>query len=143
MSDLNGRPTDYISVSEFAQLLNTILNTSKVNSYLINKILQDNNTIKKMNKKDIHKSKNKYIVNSLFQKYCKESIDTNCIFYIWNANYLFAVLGINFFQNITKKDAIRLCNFISKYVFEKFDINIIHRNLIFLQMILRDCILYQ
>ena len=140
---------DFISVSEFSQLLNTIMNINCITPYHINTILKKHQVINKQiknildNQSKMISKYSKYLSNNQVNHYCK-IIDYNFgKFYIWNANLIFVLLGVNFFEDITKKSAVHLYNNIKPYVFQKIDINTVYRNLILLQLIFRDCVLYQ
>lgn len=140
---------DYIDVSEFSQLLSTILNRV-IKPKFINRILMDTDIIIRKDTSYLQKQKilgfkeNKYTIISAVGNSCKEVEYEKGLFYLWKADFLFKLLGVDFKCNIQASTAETLCNIIRKYVKKQFDINQIHTNLQYLQFILkRECIYYK
>lgn len=140
---------DYIDVTEFAQILSTILNRF-IKPKFINRIMLDAGIIVRNDTSYLQKQKmlgykvNKYNIIADIGNSCKEIEYEKGLFYLWKSDFLFKLLGVDFKCNIQASTAETLCNIIRKYVKKQFDINQIHTNLQYLQFILkRECIYYK
>ena len=132
---------DFISVSEFAQLLNTILNSNFLKGRYINKILTKSGIIEKKTKEtirfqqDLGLKVNKYTANVKFKNLYKEVPYSSGKFYIWNAKLLFSLLGIDFRENIDRNVAQNFCKTLKKCTGQTFNPDIVQKNLRYLQII--------
>ena len=132
---------DFISVTEFSKLLNTILGIHSLAAKFINQELLNHNIISKTDKKIIKRNKklgiksNKFIAHKSVEQYCKEINYTTGKYYIWNARLLFLLFGIDFDKKITQKVVNNFCCIINKYVRDLLDHKIVQQNLIYLQLI--------
>lgn len=135
---------NFISLSDFAELLNTVLSVNSIRAQHITKFLIDNNVIVKkdrdvLNKQLILKQKpNKYaIVQHNIQQWVKEEefkySSKTISFYLWNGFFIFRLLGIDFKREITLSNASRLCNIFSKSVKEILNEEVVYYNLLCLQ----------
>lgn len=140
---------DYVDVTEFAQILSTILNRV-IKPKFINRIMLDRGILIKNDTSYLQKQKmlgykvNKYNVITDIGISCKEAEYEKGLFYLWKADFLFKLLGVNFRNKIQNNTAEILCNIIRKYVKKHFDANQVYTNLQYLQIILkRECIYYK
>ncbi len=135
---------NFISVSDFAELLNTILGVKSIRPQQVTQFLIDNNVIAKkdrivLNKQLILKQKpNKYtIVQNNIKQWVKEEefqySSKTITFYLWNGFFIFKLLGINFKESISLSDASRLCNTFNKSVKEILNEEVVYYNLLCLQ----------
>ena len=140
---------DYIDVTEFAQILSTILNRV-IKPKFINRIMLDAGIIVKNDTSYLQKKKmlgykvNKYNVITDIGNSCKEAEYEKGLFYLWKADFLFKLLCVNFRSDIQVSTAEALCNIMKKYVKKQFDANQVYTNLQYLQFILKkECIYYK
>lgn len=135
---------NFISVSDFAELLNTVLSVNSIKAQHITQFLINNNVIVKkdrsiLNRQLILKQKpNKYaIVQDNIQQFVKEEefkySSKTISFYLWNGFFIFKLLGIDFKEKITLSNASRLCNTFSNYVKGLLNEEVVCYNLLCLQ----------
>ncbi len=140
---------DYIEISEFTQLLSTILNR-KIKPKYINRILLDKGIITKNN---LYSQANHSLPDNKGNRYkviadigfsCVETKYDSGLFFVWKANFLFNLFNIDFRSKITLSNAEILCSIINKYVKKQFDVKEVYTNLQYLKLILqRECIYYK
>lgn len=135
---------DYVSASEFAQLINTILSENVVESKHINYILKDNKVIKNKSKYKLSENKgaNRYYINEnvkqslIERKLFKELQDKDYKFFVWDGYFLFLLMGLDFRDSINSKDSLNFCKVMNRYVHKFFDTKLVLYRLELLQIIL-------
>lgn len=128
---------DFISATEFSNLLKDILNCNKITPYIVNKLLIDKGFLIKniaFNKDDLTSSK--YLPVNEKGLYYKKIYFNKIPFYIWDYKILFNIFNINFQKELNKDSARNLCNVMNKYINISLDIDEVFINLIKLQLLL-------
>ena len=128
---------DFISATEFSDLLKDILNCNKIIPYLVNKLLIDKGfLIKNMafDKKVLTSSK--YLPVDEKGLYYKKIYYNKKPFFIWDYKILFNIFDINFQKELTKDSAKNICNIMNEYIDISFDVDNVFINLIKLQLLL-------
>ena len=123
---------DFISVTDFTNLLNTILDKKCLQPAHINNLLLHNKLIIKSK----NNNQNKFIASDKITKFYKEIILSNYKFYTWDARLLFSLLNINLNEQVTKNTVSQLHNVLHNYIFLKLNKAIIYDHLKMLQLIL-------
>lgn len=133
---------DYISVSNFARVLNKILDTDRVTASKLNRVLAKVGVIKKVNKKDydlVHQQgvkASKYILgDTRLTPYSKLKYCDNYSFYMFHGSIYLLKLEIDVIHNeVTDEMAIKLIDRMKrkKYV----DVNTVKANLKRFQLIM-------
>lgn len=128
---------DFISISEFADLLKTILDCPKFEPYFINKILIDKKVIIKNSAFDRSNITSiKYLPVDRTARYYKITYIYNRPFLIWSFHFLSSIFSINFQSQLTKQNAKNFYHIICKYIHIDASIDDVFDNLIKLQLLL-------
>lgn len=128
---------DFISATEFSNLLKGILNCNKITPYIVNKLLIDRGFLIKniaFDKKDLTSSK--YLPVNEKGLHYKKIYFNKTPFYIWDYKILFNIFDINFQKELIKDSARNICNVMNKYINISFNIDEVFINLIELQLLL-------
>lgn len=128
---------DFISATDFSDLLKDILNCNKITPYIVNKILIDKGFLIKniaFNKKDLTSSK--YLPVNEKGLYYKKIYFNKIPFYIWDYKILFNIFDINLQKELTRDSARNICSIMNEYIDISFNIDEVFINLIKLQVLL-------
>ena len=128
---------DFISATEFSDLLKDILNCNKITPYIVNKLLIDKGFLIKniaFNKENLTSSK--YLPVNEKGLYYKKIYFNKRPFFIWDYKILFNIFDINFQKKLTKDSANNIYNIMNEYIDVSFDIDNVFINLIKLQFLL-------
>lgn len=133
---------DYISVTELSELLNKVLATTTISPMIINKLLLDKHFITKTKKQQLVGRKklglkpSKFIPTLEYVSYSKKRYCNDFSFYLWKFDIMLPLFNIDFKNQLDLTSAKKLCKVMNKYVFTRFDTNIVFLNLVKLQLIL-------
>lgn len=133
----------FISVTNFSKLLHIIFATNNIKPHIINKFLIEHGFLTKTTKPTFKCNTScKYITNFSSLAHCKKITDHNIIFYIWDFNFLFGILGIDFKTDISQDNVQTLCSNIKQYAHIKVNMQQVYFNLLKLQTVLRNECIY-
>lgn len=134
---------DYISVSNFARVLNKILDTDRVTASKLNRVLAKAGVIKKVNKKDydlLHQQgvkASRYVIgDTRLNPYSQLKYCNDYSFYMFHGYIYLVALEIDVIHNeVTDEMAIRLINLMKRkrYV----DVNTVKANLNTFQILMK------
>lgn len=133
---------DYISVSNFARVLNKILDTDRITASKLNRVLAKDGVIKKVNKKDydlLHQQgvkASRYVLgDTRLTPYSKLKYCDDYSFYMFHGYiYLWALEIDVIHEDVTDEMAIKLINHMKRKKYA--DVNTVKENLKRFQLIM-------
>ena len=144
---------NFIAVSEFAELINTIVGIKSIRGQHITNLLIDRKIITKKDKTlfnkqvKLNQSPNKYVLqlSNIYNLYVVERLYNDyshkISFYLWNGLFLFKLLGIDFSKPINTSHINTFCSVLKPYIRDVLDKVTIFNNILLLQCYLRQYII--